>query len=354
MSHLYHGMALIELDRFAEADASFTEGLRRSIRAGADGQITWYYTLRGLGRFLSGRWDAAVADAQQGLEAASHTGTQIAQPYGHAVIALVQANRADQAPARGLLAPREGELMAVGLPGGDWLSLARAATAGDSAEVYAALLDGWLQSRRTPMLLSWRSIAPHLVRQALDHGATEMAKAVVDAARLGAERANGVPSASAAALHCSALADRDADAGRACIDEYRSSGRPFSLAVACVSVALMLEQAGERRAALGIAREAVEVFTALRATYWVARAGRVLQRLTPSSAGSAVPAGWETLTESERQVARLVARGLTNPEIATELVVSPRTVQSHTSRIYAKLGITSRAQLAGLLRESRT
>jgi DNA-binding CsgD family transcriptional regulator len=203
------------------------------------------------------------------------------------------------------------------------------------------------------MLLSWRAIAPHLVRQALDHGATEVAKAVADAARLGAERANGVPSATAAALHCTALADHDAEAGRRCIDEYRRSGRPFSLAVACVSVALMLEEEGDRPAALHTAREAVEVFTALRATYWVARAGRVLHRLTPSSTASPVPAGWETLTESERQVARLVARGLTNPEIATELVVSPRTVQAHTSRIYAKLGISSRAQLAGLVRETR-
>lgn len=353
MSHLYHGIALIELDRFAEADEAFTEGLHRSTRAGADSQATWYHTLRGLGRYLSGRWDDALVDAHDGLDAAERTGTQIARPYGHAVAALVRANRADQAPARGLLAPREGELTALGLPGGDWLGLARAATATDSAGVYAALLDGWLQSRRTPMLLSWRSIAPNLVRQAIDHGSSDLAREVLDAARLGAERADGVPSATAAALHATALAERDAEAGRACIDEYRRSGRPFSLAVACVSVALMLEEEGDHRAALAAAREAVEAFTALRATYWVARAGRVLQRLTPSSPAPTVPQGWELLTESERQVARLVARGLTNPEIAGELVVSPRTVQSHTSRIYAKLGISSRAQLAGLVRDSR-
>jgi predicted ATPase/class 3 adenylate cyclase/DNA-binding CsgD family transcriptional regulator len=57
-------------------------------------------------------------------------------------------------------------------------------------------------------------------------------------------------------------------------------------------------------------------------------------------------AGWASLTPTERDVARLVADGLANADIATRLFVSPRTVQSHLTHIYAKLGITSRVQLA--------
>jgi DNA-binding CsgD family transcriptional regulator len=57
-------------------------------------------------------------------------------------------------------------------------------------------------------------------------------------------------------------------------------------------------------------------------------------------------AGWLALTPAERDVARLVAEGLANREIADKLFVSPRTVQAHLTHVYRKLGITSRVQLA--------
>jgi DNA-binding CsgD family transcriptional regulator len=57
-------------------------------------------------------------------------------------------------------------------------------------------------------------------------------------------------------------------------------------------------------------------------------------------------AGWQSLTPAELDVARLVADGLPNREIADKLFVSPRTVQAHLTHVYGKLGITSRVQLA--------
>jgi predicted ATPase/class 3 adenylate cyclase/DNA-binding CsgD family transcriptional regulator len=56
--------------------------------------------------------------------------------------------------------------------------------------------------------------------------------------------------------------------------------------------------------------------------------------------------GWGSLTPTERDVVRLVSEGLGNNDIATRLFVSPRTVQSHLTHVYAKLGLTSRVQLA--------
>ena len=56
--------------------------------------------------------------------------------------------------------------------------------------------------------------------------------------------------------------------------------------------------------------------------------------------------GWASLTPTERDVVRLVSEGLANKDIATRLFVSPRTVQTHLTHVYTKLGITSRVQLA--------
>ena len=55
--------------------------------------------------------------------------------------------------------------------------------------------------------------------------------------------------------------------------------------------------------------------------------------------------GWESLTPAEREVVKLACEGLGNKDIATRLFVSPRTVQTHLTHVYNKLGLSSRVQL---------
>ena len=56
--------------------------------------------------------------------------------------------------------------------------------------------------------------------------------------------------------------------------------------------------------------------------------------------------GWASLTPTERDVVRLVSEGLVNKDIATRLFISPRTVETHLTHVYTKLGLASRVQLA--------
>jgi DNA-binding CsgD family transcriptional regulator len=68
-----------------------------------------------------------------------------------------------------------------------------------------------------------------------------------------------------------------------------------------------------------------------------------------TAAGEGAPdrsSAGKSLTPTEERVVDLVAEGLTNPQIGERLYVSPRTVQTHLAHIFAKLGVSTRAQLA--------
>ena len=66
----------------------------------------------------------------------------------------------------------------------------------------------------------------------------------------------------------------------------------------------------------------------------------------PASTGTTPPEPWSPLTRREFEVARLVARGLTNREIAEELRITARTAGSHLEHIRAKLGVSRRSEIA--------
>ena len=92
-------------------------------------------------------------------------------------------------------------------------------------------------------------------------------------------------------------------------------------------------------------RTAHDMFTQMGADAFAARARAELaatgERLRQRSAETT-----QALTPQEAQVARLVAQGGTNREIAAELFISPATVEYHLHKVYQKLEVTSRTQLA--------
>jgi ATP/maltotriose-dependent transcriptional regulator MalT len=123
---------------------------------------------------------------------------------------------------------------------------------------------------------------------------------------------------------------------------------PFGRALLMVAYGAFLRRAGRRAAATSQLQAARELLIGLDARPFVERCDRELAGcgLTPAkrSAGYA-----SSLTPQELAIARLVARGLTNQQVAAELVVSVKTIEYHLGKVYAKLAITSRAQLHGRL-----
>lgn len=108
-----------------------------------------------------------------------------------------------------------------------------------------------------------------------------------------------------------------------------------------------LRRARRRGDAAEQLRAAAEAFERMGATHWVTRASQELE-LTGRRAAPVTGHAASVLTPQESRVARLAAQGLTNREIGTELFLSPRTVGHHLSRVFGKLGLSGRADLADI------
>lgn len=106
-----------------------------------------------------------------------------------------------------------------------------------------------------------------------------------------------------------------------------------------------LRRAGKRRDAGVVLRRALDGFSAMGAEAYVERCRRELQAGGASGSRSSTFAV-ESLTPQEQAVARLVAQGLSNADVARELFISVKTVQFHLTRVYSKLGLRSRTELA--------
>ncbi len=160
-----------------------------------------------------------------------------------------------------------------------------------------------------------------------------------------AGRARGVvaaamgDAASAQAAFAAALA-LDADACR-----------PFERARLELAAGAHARRTRRRREASALLACALERLSALGAQPWIGRCERELEACGLRPAKRTRPRD-DALTPQERTVARLVVTGLTNREVAAELVLSAKTIEFHLGRIYRKLGVRSRTELAARLRDA--
>ena len=150
-------------------------------------------------------------------------------------------------------------------------------------------------------------------------------------------------------LRCRGLlhaATGDVDAALLDLDEAAalapSTARPLTIGRTLLALGTALRRQGTRSRARDVLHDARRVFEQLESPPWVARVDDELARLGVRTKGSEVA----VLSPTERRIAELVTQGRSNREIAAELIVSLRTVESNLTRTYRKLGIRGRTELA--------
>ena len=178
-------------------------------------------------------------------------------------------------------------------------------------------------------------------------GELATARTYLDAFEASARRV-GTPWGSAGAARCRGLLSA---AEGEVVDAYESferslselDGLPFPLerARTLLCLGMVRRQAQQKRAAREVLEQALAIFEELGADLWAEKARAELRRISGRR-----PAD-EELTETEHRVAELAAHGRTNKEIAAELFMGVSTVEAHLSRVYRKLGLRSRTELAG-------
>jgi DNA-binding CsgD family transcriptional regulator len=191
--------------------------------------------------------------------------------------------------------------------------------------------------------------APDLIEAAVRAGRTEGAQVALARLEQFTHAASPV-SALALVARCRGQLSAGATAQRHFDEALRLHGEndaPFDQARTELVYGEFLRRAGHRKEGRRHLRAALETFERLRAAPWKERALREL-RASGERARERDPSTLDRLTAQELQIAQFVATGQTNKEVAARLFLSPRTIDYHLRKIFAKLGISGRAELIRL------
>jgi DNA-binding CsgD family transcriptional regulator len=196
-------------------------------------------------------------------------------------------------------------------------------------------------------MVPWRSSAAlSLARLGDRTQATALAHEEVELAhRWGAQRAIGVAVRAAGIIHDG---EKGIELLRQAAEILESSPAPLEHARALTELGAALRRAGHRNEAQQPLRSALDLAHRLGGTA-VANQARDELSIAGARPRRAATRGRDALTPSELRVAQLAAADRTNRQIAESLFLTLRTVETHLTNSYAKLGITSRRQLAARL-----
>lgn len=339
---------------FQDAVEDATCALRAFPHSGTASLEDVAYYARCVAQFFLGDWTEAAVDAERAIAAADAAHKSWSYAPTRTGAALVAAARGEFERAQSLIQEIEQVSRAYG-PEQYVVYSAMAAAAlaqarGDRHQLMDAVeplltqpMTGWIIGYRNwwlPLLVEALIAADRLpeAEQAL----TELAEQSRATPHLRIEHARLAGSIAAARGDLERAASHHEQA----LAEPMATrpAPPLSRALLEQSYGMVLRRLGRRTAAGTWLRRAAQHYEALGATPYLERCTHALEALGAAShgAGRDLP---ERLTDRELDIARLVARGLTNNEIAAKLFISAKTVEYHLGNTYLKLGLNGRRQL---------
>ncbi len=302
----------------------------------------------------AGDWDEAVSDIEDLTGLPDYWEVQRL-----GMLALIAARRDEWNRATGYLH----ELRSLSVPEAMWqgigfslmaqsLAAERAGRPGEAADVLSILLE----PKYEQYVLSRSDVFPALVRLALEAGDRQTASTAVLVSQ---QSADDDPSHRKRALAdwCRGIFETDPAQILEVVADLRANNLQCYVGDALQDAAAAQAVKGDLARAHTTLSEALAAYADLGAD-WDSR--RAIARLRAHGVIKGVVgsrqrarSGWAALTGTEEQVARLAARGLSNPDIAVQLLISRRTVESHVSHILGKLQIRSRKEISEQLKISR-
>ena len=365
------GLPILRQPRFPAAVVRFwhddLEGARRAFAEmaeqandlGDESSMPYVRVMLGQISCALGRFHEARAEAADAQAIAEQTGQRTLLGYALGVRAVAEAALGDDVSAVES-ATRSLELAEStgGVPAwifGSWALGQLALAHGDCAGALAGLEPLFEHHRREnidePGALPF---AGDFFEALIESGRLDEARAAIEeyagaAERLGRRRGIAV-ALRAQGLLLAATGDLDGATARleAAVEHSAIGDTPFEHGRALLALGAAQRRAKRRREARETLERALELFERVGAAVWADRVRNELRRIS----GRAPSSG--DLTPAEERVAALVAEGKTNREVAAALYLSDRTVEGHLSRIFGKLGVRKRAQVAGALASRQT
>ena len=348
---VWSGSAAMYLGDVPLGGRRFARGVELARARGQFGILAPALSLLGVQNFIAQRYDQALLAAAESLQFAREVGAENLTVAPQFVLAGVAAIRGQDDDAVRYAEASIELSQAHGLPVGAarsiWalalLDMGRGRWA-DALARYESLADTRLGLATTIRMRT----TPERIEAAVRAGRLDDARAALPAfeewaqhARLGWVQLQ-VATARALVSEGEEASEHFEEALR-----RRADAQPFDLARTQLLYGEHLRRERRRTDSRVQLRAALEAFERLGAEPWAERA-RTELRASGETARRRDPSTTAQLTPQELQIARFVARGLSNKEVAAQLFLSPRTIDSHLRSVFAKLSITSRTQLARL------
>lgn len=356
-AHLFLAFALREFDRFDEAESALTIGAHRAEELGVVITQPFYQVELAELHFVTGNRDGAVRAAHSALATAGDTGTSVLEARAHVLLAEIFVHDNDLRASRRELSAAQSKIEDRGQWPLEYAFLRTSAVLAEAESGHQRALA--LSDKNWQMCLAAGALS-HAIDLAPDiawlcHSVGEQDRAVEIGQQLSEALAGSAiaaqPRSRCALLRCRAFGLDNPDLSRQAALLARSLPRPWLRARSFEQLGAHLAEHHSRAEGIELLRESLTLYQRLSAARDVARVKAALRRhgvrrRWPSTTPRQESTGHDSLTSAERDVLGLLAQGLSNRNVADQLFISPRTVETHVSHMFAKLGVSSRTELA--------